>query len=280
MRASSVAFKVAAVFLLFSSLLSFSCLRPEKPAVLLYTTTSIYDSGLIEHLLSGFDELTVKVIAVGTGEALKNAEIGNADVLIVHSPELEKRFLKKGVIGKRKEIAWNYFVLAGPLHDPAEASRASSVYDAFRSIHEKSVPFVSRADGSGTHFKEVSIWKKLRIDPSKNPSYMEAGLGMAESLKLAAEKKAYTLTDVATLSRVRVEGLKAFVFEEDDMKNIYSACLVSDRIIGRERYENARKLFSYLCSREAASKIEEFSKKNSAAGLPPVYSVFPERGAE
>lgn len=267
------------MLILASSLLHLSCLKGERTDVLLYTTTSIYDSGLLDYLLHDFTEANVKVIAVGTGEALKNAEIGNADILIVHFPELEEKYMKKGVIELRKEIAWNYFILAGPPEDPAGVSQAKSVHDAFRFIYEKSAPFVSRADGSGTHFKEVSIWKKLKIDPSENPSYIEAGLGMAESLRLAAEKKAYTLTDTATFSKVRVEGLTAFVFEEDDMKNTYSVCLVSDSLIGKERHRNAQKLFSFLVSREAASKIERFSRKNSVKGLPPIYSVFPERGA-
>lgn len=282
MRASSGVFKktLLLLILVLAVFLALSGKVPDRKVVYLYTTTSVYDSGLLDFLLKDFTSYDVKVIAVGTGEALKNAELGNADVLIVHSPELEKSYLKKGVITKRVPIAYNYFVVVGPLNDPAGVSRKRNALEAFRAIYESSSSFVTRADNSGTYFKEVSIWEKLGLNPSKNPGYFESGLGMAETLKLAEEKGAYTLTDLGTLAQVKAPDLRVFFFPDQEMKNIYSVCLVSSSIIGKDRYERARRLFSYLTSQWAAKKIDYFSQEHSAGNLPPLFKSIQRRGED
>ncbi|MCX7832457.1 MAG: substrate-binding domain-containing protein [Actinobacteria bacterium] len=264
------------ISLIFTLLLiltfSASCTRKsQEPSIVIYTTTSIYDSGLLDFLLNDFHSVKYKIVPVGTGEALKNAQIGNADLIITHAPELEKRLVLKGVIEKRVEIARNYYLLVGPSNDPAGVSSASSPLDAFKLIYQKNQPFVSRGDNSGTHLKEISVWKMLGINPKKNRNYVESGLGMAETLRLANEKNAYTLTDVATFSTVKRLNLKSFFFKDKLFENIYSVSIVSERIIGKERYEASKTIFDYLTSKKAAKKIREFSEKMTKKGEPPIF---------
>lgn len=247
--------------------------KTQEPSVVIYTTTSIYDSGLLDYLLKDFHSIKYKIVPVGTGEALKNAELGNADLIVTHAPELEKMLVLKGVIEKRVEIARNYYLLVGPSNDPAGVSSASSTLEAFRLIYSKSQPFVSRGDNSGTHIKEISIWNLLGIDPKKNRNYFECGLGMAETLRLASEKNAYTLTDVATFSTVKRLNLRGFFIKDKLLENIYSVSIVSERIIGKKRYEASKTIFDYLTSHKAAKKIREFSEKRTRKGQPPIFII-------
>lgn len=273
MVASSVASKQKRWFfglLLFTSFfLVTGCLTNQNETELvLYTTTSVYDSGLLDCLLKDFKRARVKMVAVGTGEALRNAELGNADLVFVHAPDLEAAYIKKGVIEKRAPIAINYFLIAGPEEDPAKVADAKNITEALSRIYKTRTPFISRGDGSGTHLKELSLWKKAGINPQDNPNYVQSGQGMAETLRLASEKRAYTLTDPATFVVTKGIGLRAFSFNDREMLNVYSVALVSSKLIGKKRYSLANELFTYLTSKEALKKIESFSRKlKSADGI-------------
>jgi tungstate transport system substrate-binding protein len=151
---------------------------------------------------------------------------------------------------------------------------ASTAIDAFKRIYEARAAFVSRGDGSGTHLKELSLWKEAGIDPRKNPNYFESGQGMAETLRIASEKKAYTLTDPATFLTTRGLGLRAFFIRDKKLLNVYSVALVSKKIIGRSRYELAKKLYAYLLSRKTARKIDCFSKKYEKSFGIIIYEPF------
>lgn len=260
------------VSFLFSSCISSN--QASSQNIVIYTTTSVYDSGILNYILKNYEKekgLNIKLIAVGTGEALKNAEMGNADIVIVHSPKLEAEYLKKGVLKKRKVIAENFFVIAGPKSDPCSVSSSRNAAEAFKKIFLKQATFVSRGDNSGTHLKELEIWDKVGVNPKRNPNYIVCGSGMADALRIASEKQAYVLTDIATLILTKDVDLKVLFYKDEFLRNVYSVCLVSEEVIGKERYKRAEEVFSYLTSEEALSKIKKFSRSYSKKGYPPIY---------
>jgi len=168
----------------------------------------VYDSGLLDRLLAPFPH-PVQVLAVGTGQALRPAERKDVDAVLVHAPDLEGEALARGRIAQGLCLAENRFLLAGPEEDPARVREAREVLEALRRIARAQAPFVSRGDRSGTHLKELELWRRAGIAP-KGPWYLESGAGMAQTLVLAAEKGAYTLTYLATFLTVgKKRGLKA-----------------------------------------------------------------------
>jgi tungstate transport system substrate-binding protein len=173
---------------------------PANPNLILATTTSTQDSGLLDVLVPMFEKQTgyiVQTIAVGTGEALKMGEEGNADVLLVHAPSSESSFMDGGNGKERFLVMHNDFIIVGPADDPARI-KGLDPKEAFVAIYNAAVPFVSRGDDSGTHKKEASFWEKAELDPKGQAWYMETGQGMGASLTVASEKGAYILTDRAT----------------------------------------------------------------------------------
>ncbi len=175
---------------------------PANPALILATTTSTQDSGLLDVLVPLFEDqtgYTVNTVAVGTGQALKMGEEGNADVLLVHAPASEQALMDAGFGKDRVLVMHNDFIVVGPASDPA-GIRGKPVVEGFESITTSNAVFVSRGDDSGTHKAELAIWKKAGLDPKTDkPSwYLETGQGMGATLTIASEKGAYTLTDRAT----------------------------------------------------------------------------------
>jgi tungstate transport system substrate-binding protein len=168
--------------------------------LLLATTTSTRDSGLLDELLPRFERdsgCTVKTLAVGSGEAMELGERGDADVLLVHSPEAEREFMAEGHGARRKAVMHNDFVLVGPPDDPAGIREADDAPGALARIAEQEAEFASRGDDSGTHAKELSLWEAAAVDPSGS-WYVETGQGMGETLTIAGQKQAYTLSDRGT----------------------------------------------------------------------------------
>ena len=166
----------------------------------LATTTSTENSGLLYALLLPFEEefhLKVDVIPVGTGQALKLGENGDVDVVLVHARRAEEEFIKKGFGVNRRDVMYNDFIIIGPASDPAQIRGVKNAKEAFRKITLSRAPFISRADNSGTHKKEMAIWEKAGIKPSGR-WYLEAGKGMGEVLTMVNEKRAYTLADRGT----------------------------------------------------------------------------------
>ena len=188
------------------------------PRLILATTTSTQDSGLLDYLLPGFEEETgaaVDVIAVGTGQALQIGMDGNADVLLVHARAREDEFMAAGDGTRREDVMYNDFVLVGPAADPAGVAGMTDAAAAMTKIAEAQAPFISRGDESGTHSKELSIWKKAGIEPAGD-WYVAAGQGMGAVLTMANEQQAYTLSDRATYLARTLEGTELEVLVEGD----------------------------------------------------------------
>ncbi len=220
-------------FLLFATLTALLACYADAPAnaapkvkeIILATTTSTQDSGLLDVLIPMFEKQTgyfVKTIAVGSGQAMKMGERGEADVLLVHSPAAEKKFMAEGWGVARRLVMHNDFVLVGPPADPAKIHDAKTSQDAFKNISVSGALFISRGDNSGTHAKELAIWKAAGINPSGQKWYQPTGLGMGQTLNVTAEKKGYTLTDRATYLAFR-KTLGLDILKEGDpiLLNIY-----------------------------------------------------------
>ena len=194
---------LASLLLVAGALIAFftGTRNPPPRRLVLATTTSVADSGLLSVLLPPFERargLQVNVLAVGTGQALAVARRGDADVVLVHAPELEQEFLRGGYGTLRTCIASNTFAIAGPASDPAGIRGARDAASAFARIARGRALFVSRGDGSGTEIKEREIWRKAGLDPAGQAWYLASGAGMGTTLTLASEKQAYTLTDTST----------------------------------------------------------------------------------
>ena len=206
--------------------------------IVISTTTSLYATGLLDYLASEFNKIypNVKInfVAVGTGAALKIAEKGDACAVFVHAPNLEQEYINKGVIEYGRIIAYNFFIIVGPLDDPARVRDTPNVVEAFKRIYEAGEKgqaiFISRGDNSGTHVKELSIWNKTGLNPRGRPWYKEAGAGMDQVLVMTNELKAYTLSDIGTYLKFKKEGrlpnVEQLFAKGADLINIYSTYLV------------------------------------------------------
>jgi tungstate transport system substrate-binding protein len=196
--------------------------------MILATTTSTQDSGLLDDLVPKFEGesgCSVKTIAVGSGEALELGEKGNADVLLVHSPKAEMEYMDGGHGASREAVMHNDFVVVGPKDDPAGIKGADSAAEAFTRIAKAEVPFASRADESGTNTKELSIWEAAGIEP-KGSWYIKTGQGMGETLTIASQKQAYTLSDRGTYLATHNLDLDLLVEGGKDLLNPYHVIVV------------------------------------------------------
>ncbi len=238
---------------------------PEEPQrLVLATTTSTENSGLLAELLPPFEEannVTVDVIAVGTGQALQIGRSGDADLLMVHAPALEEEFVDDGYGIERVYFMYNDFVVLGPPRDPAEVKEASSVSDAFARIAESESVFISRGDNSGTHVKELEIWDDAGVDPVEASGgwYREVGQGMGAVITVANDQEAYTLSDRGTyLSYVSDVGLEV-VSEGDEMLfNPYGAIVVDPERHPHVQADLAQALVDYLVSDEGQQAIADY----------------------
>lgn len=235
---------------------------PENPDVILATTTSTQDTGLLDALLPVFEKETgykVKTIAVGTGQALKMGQEGAADVLLVHAPDSEKPLVEDGTAINRRLVMHNDFIVVGPSDDPAGIKGSADTAEAFTKIAESGSLFVSRGDDSGTHKKELSIWKKANIDPSGNTWYQETGAGMGQTLNVAAEKKGYCLTDRGTYLALKdTLGLDILLEGDPVLLNIYHVMQVNPEKFDKVNAEGAQAFSDFLLSDEGQKMIAEF----------------------
>jgi len=229
--------------------------------IILATTTSTQDSGLLDFLLPKFhaeNEYLVKTIAVGTGKALKMAEDGNADVLLVHAPPAEVELVEKGFGIDRTLIMHNDFVIAGPPDDPGGISGMNSATDAFQRIYNTESIFVSRGDDSGTNKKELEFWRGSDIQP-EGDFYLESGQGMAATLRIASEKAGYTLTDRATyLANQDNLDLEILVEGDQRLLNIYHVITVNPEKWPQVNYSGAQAFTSFLVSAKTQQLIGDF----------------------
>lgn len=234
---------------------------PENPDVILATTTSTRDSGLLDYLLPMFHEQTgynIKMVAVGTGEALRMGEEGNADVLLVHAPASEVEFMEGGYGKDRFLIMHNDFVIVGPADDPAGIKGSESAAAAFSAIATSESPFTTRGDDSGTHKMELSLWASAEIAP-EGDWYLNTGQGMGDTLRIASEKYAYTLTDRATYLALKDTLDLDILFEGDKaLLNIYHVITVNPDKWPNVNYDGAKAFADWLVTKEVQEMIGAF----------------------
>src|SRR6266498_5811863 len=234
-----------------------------NPTLILATTTSTQDSGLLDILIPLFEAesgYTVQTIAVGSGQAMEMGQQGNADVLLVHSPTAEKQFMSDGWGKDRKLVMHNDFIIVGPADDPAKIKGLGPV-DAFKAIATTEAPFVARADKSGTSTKELGIWAKTDVDPAttKPAWYIETGQGMGASLTIASEKGAYTLTDRATyLANKHKLQLDILVEGNKTLLNVYHVITVNPDKWPKVNYEGAMAFLKFMTEASTQEEIGKF----------------------
>jgi tungstate transport system substrate-binding protein len=244
---------------LLSSLILPSC-RSNAPqpahvtagtaTLILATTTSTQDSGLLDVLIPLFEQQTgcsVKVIAIGTGQALKMGEEGNADVLLIHAPSSEKTFMAGGFGKDRALVMHNDFIIVGPASDPAGIKGMVTATDALKAIAATGAAFVSRGDDSGTHKMELTLWQNAGIDPASVSGRIESGQGMGATLTIASEKSAYTLSDRATyLANQGNLQLEILVQGDPPLLNFYHVITVNPEKWPKVNYEGALAFLNFL----------------------------------
>jgi len=250
--------------LFFSILFLNACApSPSNPTLILATTTSTQDSGLLDVLILLFETETgykVQTVAVGSGQAMKMGEEGNADVLLVHAPASEVTFMENGFGKDRALIMHNDFIIVGPASDPA-GIKGKPVIDALKLISASNGTFISRGDDSGTHKAELNLWKKAEFDPkAAAPAwYLESGQGMGATLTIASEKSAYTLTDRATFLannanlqlEILVEGDKALL-------NVYHVISVNPDKWPKVNYDGALAFLKFMTKPSTQDVIGQF----------------------
>jgi tungstate transport system substrate-binding protein len=228
------------------------------------STTSTEQSGLFKHLLPIFEKKTgiqVRVVAVGTGQALDIGRRGDADVVLVHAKPLEEKFMAEAHGVKRYDVMYNDFVLVGPKSDPAQVRGSKDVAAAFRAIRGAAAPFVSRGDRSGTHFAELEIWKLAGIDIAKDkgPWYRDTGQGMGPALNTAAGMNAYILADRGTWLSFKNRGALAIVVEGDKrLYNQYGVMLVNPARHPSVKKEMGQAFVDWLISADGQQAIADY----------------------
>lgn len=248
-----------------------------QKAVILATTTSTQDSGLLDVLIPMFEKKTgyfVKTIAVGSGQAMAMGSKGEADVLLVHSPAAEKKFMADGNGVNRRLIMHNDFVIVGPPDDPAKIKGMKKAAEAFKKIAASGSVFTSRGDKSGTHVKEMDIWKAAGVKVEGEKWYQQTGLGMGQTLNVAAEKKTYTLTDRGTYLALKKNlGLEILVEGDGILLNIYHVMEVNPKKWPKANFAGGKAFADFMVSKEAQSVIKTFGVEKYGSPL-----FFPDAG--
>ncbi len=250
----------------------------DKPKLIVATTTSTMDSGLLDFLVPIFEkenDCRVQIIAVGTGAAIRLGRDGNADLMLVHDPAAEQQAVKDGFAVDRQYLMYNDFVIVGPADDPAGIKGTAVAADALKKIQAAQSVFVSRADQSGTHKKEQTLWAAAGIAP-KGAWYLEAGTGMAAVLRIANEKKAYCLADRGTyLAHQKEVELPILVEGDNSLFNPYHVMLVSPAKYPFVNYSLAKKFSDFLLSDRGQKLIAGFGVEKYGQPL-----FYPTAGAK
>lgn len=267
-----------------TAILAIAALVPLRavaaPAIVLASTTSVQDSGLLDRILPAFTQATgieVRVIAQGTGQALETARRGDADIVLVHDPEAEEKFVGEGFGIDRHQIAWNDFVIVGPKDDPAHVNGGHDAIAAFKAIAAVKAPFVSRGDKSGTNALELRLWKASGIDPVKEGEgswYRDIGSGMGPALNAAAAMAAYTVSDRGTWLSFGNKG-PLIVSVEGDPKlvNRYDVIQLNPHKHGKDKLDEARQLADWLVSAEGQRAIGAYQLHGEQLFHPSAYGT-------
>ncbi len=250
--------------------------QQEQGTIILATTTSTYDSGLLDYLFPIFEEkygIEVKVIPVGTGQAIELGRRGDVDVILVHSPKDEERFVSDGFGVERHCVMYNDFVILGPGEDPAGVKGYTAV-DALKKIADTDSIFISRGDGSGTHKKELALWEMTGVE-DMGSWYVETGTGMGQTLLVASEKGGYTLADRGTHTSMK-DRLDLFILISGDrlLLNPYGIIAVNPQKNPRVNHAGAEKLIQWITSNEGQALIGGFTK-NGEQLFTPLYNECP-----
>jgi tungstate transport system substrate-binding protein len=251
--------------------------QAQPKAIILATTTSTQDSGLLDVLLPLFEKETgyfVKTIAVGSGQAMAMGQKGEADVLLVHSPAAEKKFVAEGYGINRRIIMHNDFIIVGPPGDSAKIKGIKLASEAFKKIASANALFLSRGDNSGTHAKEKLIWKAAAINPEREKWYQQTGLGMGQTLNVTAEKKGYTLADRGTYLALKKNlGLDILVEGDAILLNIYHVIEVNPAKWPKVNAAGGKAFADFMVSKETQDIIKIFGVDKFGSPL-----FFPDAG--
>lgn len=253
--------RIKSLLLLAAALLSINNVVCAEGVLRMATTTSTENSGLLGVLNLPFEQkygARVDVIAVGTGKALRLGANGDVDIVFVHDPAAEEKFVEEGHGIERTAVMYNDFVLLGPAADPAGVKNSGSAAEAFKKIADSQAPFVSRGDDSGTHKKEQAAWKATGIEPHGD-WYASAGQGMGAVLRIADDKNAYTLCDRGTYLAYREKIVLTVLFEGDPaLFNPYHIMAVNPKSYPHVNYDLAKKYIEYITGPEGQSIIANF----------------------
>ncbi|MBP1719687.1 MAG: ABC-type tungstate transport system, solute-binding protein [Deltaproteobacteria bacterium] len=251
--------------------------QAQQKNVILATTTSTQDSGLLDVLIPMFEKKTgyfVKTIAVGSGQAMAMGQKGEADVLLVHSPAAEKKFVAEGYGVNRRIIMHNDFIVVGPGEDPAKIKGTKSTLDSFKKIAASGALFLSRADKSGTHSKEMGIWKAAGMNPEGQKWYQQTGLGMGQTLNVTSEKKGYTLADRGTYLALK-KNLALNILAEGDaiLLNVYHVIEVNPAKFPKVNVAGGKAFADFMVSKEVQDIVKTFGVEKYGSPL-----FFPDAG--
>lgn len=258
------------MFLIALGLALGGCGKQSAPVVRLLATTSAQDSGLLDVIRPAFEQRNgykLEVIAVGSGAALRQGAQGEGDVLLVHDPEAEKKWLAEGHGVARQLVMYNDFVIAGPHDDPAKV-KGQTASEALRRIAACTSPFVSRGDKSGTHVRELSLWKKAGVDPKGKSWYIESGQGMGLTLEVASQHQRYVLCDRSTfLVQQRRLSLSVLVEADTDLLNLYHVLTVNAARFPRLNAVGGNTLAEFLLSPPGQDLIGSFGREKFGQSL-------------
>jgi tungstate transport system substrate-binding protein len=250
---------------------------PAQKNLILATTTSTQDSGLLDVLIPVFEKKTgyfVKTIAVGSGQAMAMGQKGEADVLLVHSPDAEKKFMAEGSGVNRLIVMHNDFIIIGAPADPAGIKGAKNTVEAFKKIAAAGSMFMSRGDNSGTHAKEKGIWKAAGINPDGQKWYQQTGLGMGQTLNVAAEKKGYTIADRGTWLSLQAKlGLPILKEGDPILLNVYHVIQVNPAKWPKVNADGAKAFSDFMVSADPQGIIKTFGVEKYGGAL-----FFPDAG--
>ncbi len=252
-------------------LMAWSPAQARQKNIILATTTSTQDSGLLDVLIPIFEKKTgyfVRTIAVGSGQAMAMGQKGEADVLLVHSPAAEKKLVAEGYGVNRKLVMHNDFIVVGPSEDPTKIRGVKPTVEAFKKIASGTALFLSRGDNSGTHAKEMGIWKAAGINPEKQKWYQQTGLGMGQTLNVASEKKAYTLADRGTYLALK-KNLSLDILVEGDaiLLNVYNVIEVNPAKWPKVNAAGGKAFADFMVAKDTQEVIKAFGVEKFGAPL-------------